>query len=111
MVVYRQESVFFLVPGCEDVGCDGEQGEKPAHAHIGQRDMSAGGTDTPTGIAMVQAMAIVKRIDVGSKEALRGVDLMPPLERIVSDAVFGRRYPHLQIGFRERSRLSFDFGD
>ena len=81
MVVYRQESVFFLVPGCEDVDQgDEQQGEKPAHAHIGQRDMSAGGTDTPTGIAMVQAMAIVKRIDVGSKEALRGVDLMPPVD-------------------------------
>jgi hypothetical protein len=29
---------------------------------------------------MVQAMAIVKRIGVGSGEALRGVDLTPPAD-------------------------------
>ena len=32
----------------------------------------------PLGITMVQAMAIVKRIGVGSGEALRGADLRPP---------------------------------
>jgi hypothetical protein len=29
---------------------------------------------------MVQAMAIVKRIDVGSREALRDVGLTPPVD-------------------------------
>lgn len=80
-VVYRQESAFFLVPGREDVDQgDDQQGEKPAHTHIGQRDMPAGGSGTPTGITMVQAMAIVKRIDVGSREALRDVGLTPPVD-------------------------------
>jgi uncharacterized membrane protein len=32
----------------------------------------------PLGITMVQAMALVKRIGVGSGEALRGADLRPP---------------------------------
>jgi len=32
----------------------------------------------PLNITMVQAMAIVKRIGVGSGEALRGVNLRPP---------------------------------
>jgi len=33
----------------------------------------------PLGISMVQAMSIVKRLGVGSGEALRGIDLsLPP---------------------------------
>ncbi|HEX7107680.1 MAG TPA: DUF502 domain-containing protein [Aestuariivirga sp.] len=32
----------------------------------------------PLGITMVQAMAVVKRMGVGSSEALRGADLTPP---------------------------------
>jgi uncharacterized membrane protein len=34
----------------------------------------------PLGITMIQAMAIVKRIGVGSGDALRGVDLTPPVD-------------------------------
>jgi hypothetical protein len=73
--------------------------------------MPAGGSGTPTGISVVQSMTIVKRIGVESGEALRGVDLTLPVERVVSDALFGRCYPHRQVGFRERIGADFDLGD
>ena len=49
-----------------------------AYPYVGQRDVPAGGSVRPLDITMVQAMAIVKHIGVGSAEALRGADLRLP---------------------------------